>query len=64
MWNNKLRALSKYLSGWACHVTVTEILKKQKLRSRSVIDELEALDEVRPLSTYEIEQKKTNQMLR
>lgn len=31
------------------------ILKKEKLRLSSIIDELEALAEVRPLSEYEIE---------
>ena len=33
------------------------ILKKEKLRLSSIIDELEALAEVRPLSEHEIEIK-------
>jgi hypothetical protein len=43
--------------GLSCK-TVTKVLKNEKLRSRSVIDEFEALVEVRPLSTYEIGLKK------
>jgi mannosylglycoprotein endo-beta-mannosidase len=54
-WNNKMRALHKYLSGWARHTT--GILKKEKLRLSSIIDDLEALAEVRPLSMQEIELK-------
>jgi hypothetical protein len=54
-WNNKMRALRKYLSGWARHTT--GILKKEKLRLSSIIDDLEALAEVRPLSVQEIELK-------
>jgi hypothetical protein len=55
-WNNKMRALRKYLSGWARHTT--DILKKEKLRLSSIIDDLEALAKVRPLSVQEIELKK------
>jgi mannosylglycoprotein endo-beta-mannosidase len=47
--------LRKHLSGWARHVT--GILKKEKLRLSSIIDDLEALVEVRPLSVQEIELK-------
>jgi hypothetical protein len=54
-WNSKMSALSKHLSGWARHVT--GILKKEKLRLSSIIDDLEALAEVRPLSVQEIELK-------
>jgi mannosylglycoprotein endo-beta-mannosidase len=54
-WNNKLQAIHKHLSGWARHVT--GILKKEKKRISIIIDELEALAEVRPLSTIEIELK-------
>jgi mannosylglycoprotein endo-beta-mannosidase len=41
--------------GWARHVT--GILKKEKARLSSIIDDLEALAEVGPLSTQEIELK-------
>ena len=54
-WNNKLRALRKHLSGWA-RFTAGQ-LKKEKLRLSSIIDDLEALAEVRPLSPHEIELK-------
>ena len=54
-WNNKMRALRKFLGGWARHTV--GILKKEKLCLSSIIDELEALAEVRPLSEYEIEIK-------
>jgi hypothetical protein len=54
-WNNKMRALRKFLGGWARHTV--GILKKEKLRLSSIIDELEALAEVRPLSEHEIEIK-------
>ena len=54
-WNNKIHALRKFLSGWARHTA--GILKKEKLRLSSIIDELEALAEVRPLSEHEIEIK-------
>jgi hypothetical protein len=50
-----MRALRKYLSGWARHTT--GILKKEKLLLSSIIDDLEALAEVRPLSVQEIELK-------
>jgi hypothetical protein len=54
-WNNKIHALRSHLSGWARHVT--GVLKKEKLRLSSIIDDLEALAEVGPLSTQEIELK-------
>jgi hypothetical protein len=54
-WNHKIRVLRSHLSGWACHVT--GILKKEKARLSSIIDDLEALAEVGPLSTQEIELK-------
>nr|XP_045089534.1 uncharacterized protein LOC123497248 [Aegilops tauschii subsp. strangulata] len=54
-WNNKMRALRKFLGGWARHTV--GILRKEKLRLSSIIDELEALAEVRPLSEHEIEIK-------
>jgi hypothetical protein len=47
-WNSKLRALRSHLSGWARHVT--GVLKKEKQRLSSIIDDLEALAEVSPLS--------------
>jgi hypothetical protein len=54
-WNNKIRALRSHLSGWARHVS--GVLKKEMLRLSSIIDDLEALAEVGPLSTQEIELK-------
>ena len=50
-----MRALRKFLGGWARHTV--GILKKEKLHLSSIIDELEALAEVRPLSEHEIEIK-------
>ena len=54
-WNNKIRALRTYLAGWARHTT--GVLRKEKQRLSSIIDDLEALAEVRPLSMHEIELK-------
>jgi hypothetical protein len=54
-WNNKLWALHKYLCGWARHVV--GILKARSVRLSVIIDELEALAEVRPLHMHEIELK-------
>jgi hypothetical protein len=54
-WNNKIRALHSHLSGWARHVS--GVIKKEKLRLSSIIDDLEALAKVGPLSTHEIELK-------
>jgi mannosylglycoprotein endo-beta-mannosidase len=54
-WNYKIRALRSHLCGWARHVT--GVLKKEKLRLSSIIDGLEALAEVGPLSAQEIELK-------
>jgi hypothetical protein len=54
-WNTKIRALRSHLSGWARHVT--GVLKKEKLRLSSIIEDLEALAEVGPLSEHEIELK-------
>jgi hypothetical protein len=54
-WNNKIRALRSHLSGCARHVS--GVLKKEKLRLSSIIDDFEALAEVGPLSTQEIELK-------
>ena len=50
-----MRALCKYLRGWACHTT--GILKLEKQRLSSIIDDLEAMAEVRPLDDHEIELK-------
>jgi hypothetical protein len=47
-WNSKLCALRSHLSGWARHVL--GVLKKEKQRLSSIIDDLEALAEVSPLS--------------
>ena len=55
IWNNKMRALRKFLGGWARHTT--GILKKEKLHLSSLIDDLEALAEIRPLSDIVIEIK-------
>jgi hypothetical protein len=54
-WNNKIRVIRKHLGGWARHTT--GILKKEKLRLSSIIDNLKALAEVRPLLPQEIELK-------
>jgi hypothetical protein len=47
--------MRKHLSGWASHIA--GILKKEKLRLSAIIDELEALAEVRLLSSDDIELK-------
>jgi mannosylglycoprotein endo-beta-mannosidase len=54
-WDFKILALSSHLSGWARHVT--GILRKEKLRLSSIIDDLEALAEVGPLSMQQIDLK-------
>jgi hypothetical protein len=54
-WNIKIRALCSHLSGWAHHVT--GVLKNEKSRLSSIIDGLEALAEIGPLSAQEIELK-------
>jgi hypothetical protein len=54
-WNSKIRALRSHLSGWARHVT--GVLKNEKARLSSIIDGLEALAEIGPLSAQEIELK-------
>jgi hypothetical protein len=54
-WNFKIRALHSHLHGWARHVT--GVLKKEKLKLSSIIDGLEAIAEVAPLSEQEIELK-------
>ena len=54
-WNNKISALRKHLNGWARHMVGQ--LKNEKLRLSSIIDDLEAAAEVRPLSTQEINLK-------
>ena len=60
-WTNKIRALRKYLVGWARHAT--GMLKKEKQRLSSSIDDLEALAESRPLSMEEIELKSQSNAL-
>ena len=50
-----MRALRKHLGGWARFTAGQQ--KKEKLCLSSIIDELEAFAEVRPLSTQEIELK-------
>jgi hypothetical protein len=54
-WNQKIRVLRSHLSGWARHVT--SVLIKEKMRLSSIIDGLEALAKVGPLSEQEIELK-------
>ena len=54
-WNNKMRTLRKFLRGWARHTA--GILKKEKLRLTSIIDVLEASEEVGPLTAQQIELK-------
>jgi hypothetical protein len=61
-WNSKIRALHSHLSGWARHIT--GVLKNEKARLSSIIDGLEALAEIGPLSTQEIELKSHSPMLR
>ena len=48
-------AFCKFLGGWARHMV--GILKKEKLRLSTIIYELKALAEVRPLSEHEIKIK-------
>jgi hypothetical protein len=54
-WNSKIRSMRKHLSGWARHTT--GFLKKEKLRLSSIIDNLEAIAEVCPILSHEIELK-------
>jgi hypothetical protein len=54
-WNKKMRAIRKHLSGWARHTV--GILKMEKLCLSTIIDELEELAEVRPLSSIELQLK-------
>ena len=53
--NNKICVTRKFLSGWARHTI--GILKQEKLRLSSIIDEIEAFAENRPLTAQEIETK-------
>ena len=55
-WNNKMRNLRKFLRGWARHTT--GMLKKEKERLCSIIDELDKLAESRPLSANESDLKR------
>jgi hypothetical protein len=50
-----MHALRKHLSGWVRHTT--RLLNKEKVQLSSIIDELEALEEVHPLTASEIERK-------
>ena len=50
-----MRATHKYLGGWARHTT--GLLKLEKQRLSSIINDLEAIAEVRPLDEHEIELK-------
>jgi hypothetical protein len=54
-WNHKMHALRKHLSGWASHIV--GILKTEKLRVSTIIDELGAYVEVRPLTSMEVDLK-------
>jgi hypothetical protein len=54
-WNSKLRALRNHLRGWARHVS--GVIKKENQRLSSIIDDLEALAEISPLSLQQIELK-------
>jgi hypothetical protein len=54
-WNIKICALRSHLSGWARHVT--GVLKNEKSRLCSIIDGLEALAKIDPLSAQEIKLK-------
>ena len=53
----KISALRKHLKGWARHMVGQ--LKNEKFQLSSIIDELEAIAEVRSLSTQEIDLKKS-----
>jgi hypothetical protein len=55
-----MRALRKHLSGWVSHIA--GILKKEKFCLSTLIDELEALAEVRSLTSIELDLK-TNVIL-
>jgi hypothetical protein len=50
-----MRTVRKHLSGWALHTTC--LLKKEKQRLSSIIDDLEALAEFRKLNAFKIELK-------
>jgi hypothetical protein len=50
-----MQAMRDHHSCWASNVA--GILKKEKLHFSSIIDDLEALTDVRPLSAQEIELK-------
>jgi mannosylglycoprotein endo-beta-mannosidase len=54
-WNRKLRAVRRYLGGWARHMTGQ--LKQEKLSLSTSIDDLEAIAEIRQLTTLEIDLK-------
>jgi hypothetical protein len=57
-WNCKLRAVRKYLGGWARHTA--GLLKQEKLSLSTSIDELEAIAEYRRLTTHELDLKNQN----
>ena len=54
-WNSKFRAVRKYLGGWARHTA--GLLRNEKLNLSTPIDELEAIAEIRQLTTPEIDLK-------
>jgi hypothetical protein len=54
-WNKKMCSVRKHLSSWARYTTC--LLRKEKQRLSSIIDDLEACTEVRPLIAHEIELK-------
>jgi hypothetical protein len=54
-WNNKILSVRKHLGGWARHTT--GILKKEKVRILSLIDNLEEIAKVCLLLPHEIELK-------
>lgn len=54
-WNNRIRSLRRFLRRWAKHTA--GMYKIEKLQLSTLIDSLDKIAEVRPLSAVEIEQK-------
>ena len=54
-WNFKIRAMRRFLTGWAKHTS--GIYKKEKQRLSTIIDDLDKIAETRILSQQEIDMK-------
>ena len=54
-WNFKIRAMRRFLIGWAKHTS--GIYKKEKQRLSTIIDDLDKIAETRILSQQEIDMK-------